>query len=393
MKYEDIVGHSLEPNPDYEYLFLMPSGKYNDTVKLTDEDKKSVKILCKEPYAQEYYNKYVSSDRCNIACKDLMLNQIYDVRPVSINNQDKLIHCIEVESGSSVFVPVSDVKNKNELTTGTILKVLLQKNDNGFNFASMKKADKVICFKTLQQYLENGTDFDVVVKELVRGGFIASFENTIDCFIPGAHAAANIIYDFESYLGKTIHVVVDNYDSASNMFIVSHKKYIKKILPERVKDINFGTKYKGVLTSDPTKFGIFVEFAINPKYGPIYTGLIHVSELVDKYANLKQGDEVEFYVSRVLYDREKKNFKINLTFDASKIDEENVFWQDMKDNKEGKEFNFMIEDKKLIISDGVEDGFSISVSAYGFENEALGKTKVVLSYVDHINKQVGLNFL
>ena len=68
-------------------------------------------------------------------------------------------------------------------------------------------------------------------------------------------------------LHKEIPVMVENFDSVNNLFIVSYKKYIKETLPQKVSDLSFGQKYTGTLTNNPYDFGVFVEFQ------NYYTGL------------------------------------------------------------------------------------------------------------------------
>jgi ribosomal protein S1 len=274
---------------------------------------------------------------------------------------------------------------------GESFKVMVIKSKDGYNYASRKKCEHVIDLSTLKEYLENGTDFDVKIENLVRGGFIAKFNGTVDCFLPGAHAAANVIYDFESYLGKTVRVCVDNFDQGSNMYIVSHKKYIKKILPERIQDIEYGQKYSGVLTSDPTKFGIFVEFEIDPAYGPIYTGLIKFGN-DNSLKNMKQGDEIEFYVSNVSLNG--RGCKINLVTNLDDVPAENLEWQAKKNATVGKEFDYICIDGKLTVMDSNENEiYSLLVDPSSYSNGELTKyKKVIVNDVDVINKNVSLSF-
>ena len=48
---------------DFDLLFSQGNSKFNQTIKLTSEDQRSgLKIFCKEPYAQELYDMYFSSN-------------------------------------------------------------------------------------------------------------------------------------------------------------------------------------------------------------------------------------------------------------------------------------------------------------------------------------------
>src|SRR5699024_3349008 len=81
--------------------------------------------------------------------------------------------------------------------------------------------------------------------------------------------------------------------------VVSHKEYIKKIIPKRIEKLDIDdTIYTGEITGT-TKFGVFVEFQ------EYLTGMIHVSELDEdtmqkhKKRILKPGTEIEFRVKEV----------------------------------------------------------------------------------------------
>jgi ribosomal protein S1 len=272
-----------EPDSMYDYLFDQPKGKYNTNVKLSNEDKANgTRILCKEPYAQSLYNLYNKVENYDsIVSKDLNIGEVYEVSAISYNTKDRLVSCEEINSKTSVYVPYSELKEGESITSGKPFSVMITQNRKGVMYGSVKKCAKIVNFKKLDQYLTDGTIFDVKIINLIKGGFIAMFDDSLECFIPGAHAAANIIYDFNSYIGRTIKVMVDNYDQASNLYVVSHKKYIKNILPQKINDLEFGKKYQGKLTSQPTKFGIFVEF------NEIFTGLIHIAEF-DNYNHFRK---------------------------------------------------------------------------------------------------------
>lgn len=387
--YEQLCRSWVGPSDEYDYLFEMPTGKYNETIGTAPGEK----ILCKEKYALDAYRAYIGDTRFILKSKDLPIYSIQEVRAVAFMSTDKLVKCNEVNSGIEVYVPLSEIKGdlRDAVMNGESFKVMIIKSKDGYNYASRKKCEHVIDISTLKEYLENGTDFDVKIETLVRGGFIAKFNGTVDCFLPGAHAAANVIYDFESYLGRTVRVCVDNFDQGSNMYIVSHKKYIKKIMPDRIQDIEYGQKYKGVLTSDPTKFGIFVEFEIDPAYGPIYTGLIKFGN-DNSLKNMKQGDEIEFYVSNVSLNG--RGCKINLVTNLDDVPAENLEWQAKKNATVGKKFDYICIDGKLTVMDSNENEiYSLLIDPSSYSNGELTKyKKVVVNEVDVINKNVSLSF-
>ena len=136
--------------------------------------------------------------------------------------------------------------------------------------------------------------------------------------MPGSLAAANKITDFESYIGKEMHVMIEGYVEAKDIFIVSYKKYLNRIMDSKIQELDLTKKYKGYVTGT-SDFGVFVE------WDDIYTGLIHKTEFAEgnSLATLSPGIEIEFYVKEI-----KDNNRLTLTLDQPL--ERNVIIQDLE---------------------------------------------------------------
>lgn len=383
-----------QPDSKYDYLFEDNSSKYNENVKLTKFDKNNnTRILCKEPYAQSLYDLYSKSSTDIVVKKDLDVGSIYTAKVTSYNASDRLVTCEEVNSKSSIYVSISEFKDNDFLQNKKPFELMIVNDFNGTVYGSIKKCANIVNLKLLNTYLENNTVFEITISRLIRGGFIAVFDNSIECFLPGAHAAANVIHDFESYIGKTIKVMVDNYDPASRLFVLSHKKYIRHILPDKIKTLEFGKKYSGYLTSKPTKFGIFVEF------DEIFTGLIHITEFENYESfikNIKQGDQIDFYITRILIDANGK-YKINLTLDYDRIDEINIIWNEYKNTITDKTFDYSYdidtESIKIIDSSNGNTILSLIVPHEAIKDSVFKKTKIKILDIDVIHKKIGFDFV
>lgn len=134
-----------------------------------------------------------------------------------------------------------------------------------------------------------------------QGGFIISVQG-IDGFLPGSLAAANIVRDFDSMIGKTVPVMVEDYLQESSTFVFSYKKYLTHVLPTKIEELDVEKKYTGTITG-LAKYGIFVEF------DEIFTGLLHSSKmsstLKEKFKNFEfnPGDEIEFWIKEITSDK------------------------------------------------------------------------------------------
>jgi len=133
------------------------------------------------------------------------------------------------------------------------------------------------------------------------GGFLVNVSG-IEGFLPGSLAAANIVRDFDSMLGKEVYVMVEDYLKDAGTFVFSHKKYLNYILPSKIESLSMEDRYEGTITGT-AKFGIFVEF------NEIFTGLIHTSKMTPvmreefKTGKYTPGDTVSFWIKEITSDK------------------------------------------------------------------------------------------
>lgn len=133
------------------------------------------------------------------------------------------------------------------------------------------------------------------------GGFLISVAG-IEGFLPGSLAATNKIVNFDSYVGKEINVMVEDYLKESNTFVFSNKRYVSHILPKKMDSLSSEDAYIGTVTGT-AKYGIFIEF------DEIFTGLLHNSKMTEitrkKFINneFKSGEEIQFWVREVTADK------------------------------------------------------------------------------------------
>jgi len=327
-------------------------GKYNNSIVLTEADKKSgTRVLCKESYAQEVYDLYREYEsRTGIelhTLKDLQIGQLYEVTATTIHFAREEIKTVEKNTGIEIAIPFKEYSgNLDKLKSGenTTFKVILTRANDNCEFIGSEKKSRTINYRDeMLAHHENNTWFEVTINKLIKGGYIATYKNEIECFIPGSQAGANVIKDFSVLLGKTINVMVDNYDKSNDLFIVSYKKYIKHSLPTKVSDLRFGKLYSGKLTNKPYDFGVFVELE------NYYTGLVHSSDF-ENYEevkrNLRAGDNLDVYVKGVSYQKKKNQYRIVLSLNKDSIPEELIKWDQLKDDLEGNEFDFTLISEK-----------------------------------------------
>lgn len=386
------------PNsPDFDLIYGQTNSKFNTSIKLTESDSAAgMKIYCKENYAQDLYEMYSShSSHSMISIKDFSEGQLCTVIAKSIDFDNKLIVTYEKHSKSSIFIPFRDFSEEPSLLVNgdypREFKAIITKVDSGEFYASEKQCAAISYRDTLNDFLKNDKWFYVKVISLVKGGYLALYKGTVKCFLPGSHAAANVIRDFNDYLNTEIPVMIENYDSVNDLYIISYKKYIKHTLPQKVYDLEFGKKYTGILTNKPYEFGIFIEFQ------NYYTGLLHKSEFanyIEDTSTFKSGDVLDFYIKDIIV--KKGEPRIILTNDLAKVDQEKITWQKLKNEIEGQTLNFVLNKDNFFIEITIPETNEIFKNDV---NHLKGKFRipndgeVKILKVDTIRKTLKLDFI
>ena len=384
-------------NEELEILFSQGNSKINNSVKLSEADRKAnVKIFCKEPYAQDLYDSYFGSEaghQLPTASKDIPVGEIRTVSLKKIDFAMSMVEMEDVSSMTSIFVPFREFSQEPSLSLlneDRKYKVMIYKSNMSEILGSEKKCAALTLREDVEYFTKNNKWFYVKVVELIKGGYLAIYKNQIKCFLPGSHAAANVIRDFSEYLHKEIPVMVENYDSVNNLFIVSYKKYIKETLPQKVSDLSFSQKYTGTLTNNPYDFGIFVEFQ------NYYTGLIHKSDFENDAAfkefskGLRSGNQIDFWVKDVV--QKKGEYRIILTTNPDSIDPVKKSWQSLKDGIENQILNYSYSKGSMTMTLPDEQTISVSVSATVMQDHSVDG-RVLIQKVDVIKQNLGFEVL
>lgn len=385
-------------SPNFDDSIFQNTGKYNTLIKLTEEDTKNrVKVFCKEPYAQALYDAMIAYDKSSGITefnKDLTEGQVYKVRAKTISAQDRMIYAEESNSKCMVSIPFREYsKSLDNLAKGheklEFLVTLYKVTQHGEFLASEKKALSISYKQELFDHLKNNTWFDVKITKLIKGGYLAIYNKEIECFIPGSHAAANVVHNFSDLLGKTLTVMVDNYDTANNLFILSYKKYVTASMPVMISELQFDKEYVGTLTNRPYDFGVFIEFE------NYYTGLVHKSEFEnydEVLKKMKSGDKLNVYVKDVT--SKNGQYRIVLTLNPEQVNNEKLQWQTLRNRTENQSFRYSISESNNSISIEIDgENFEVALRRKDLERNLNKYPLVKVFKVDPINKRLKFEFV
>jgi small subunit ribosomal protein S1 len=275
----------------------------NKKVKARSGDK----VYCHEDYASSLYALINGTDQEISSGKDLIDGEMYNCSIASVRENDALA---QTSTGQTVYIDLKkERKDAQRLNVpgaifmpGEEIKVTVR-NVNGTFYGSVIECHiQNLKAEFFNQIKKENLAYEARVESVNKGGYMVDVQG-IKCFLPGSLAAANKISDFDSLIGKTFYVMIDGYVAAKDIFVVSYKKYLSKIMEQKIQELDLTKKYKGHVTGT-SNFGVFVEWE------DVYTGLIHKTEFENQTVDgFNPGDEIEFYIKEV-----KEDNRLTLTF-------------------------------------------------------------------------------
>ena len=198
--------------------------------------------------------------------------------------------------------------------------VISPNDGEGYVLLSRVKALRITEQEDIEEAFKNNSEIAVFVKEVVKGGVVASYGG-IRIFIPGSQAGRGRI-ELDTLVGKELQVKIIELDFNDRKVVASRRIIEEEAYNKEKKalwsTIKSGEKREGVVTRI-VKFGAFVDL------GGI-EGLIHVSDLAWERVNnaediVSLGDKVEVFVAEVdeakgrialvLKDVEKEPWKVH----------------------------------------------------------------------------------
>jgi len=289
----------------------------NNSIKEIKNTSKHI-LYCREPYSKDLYSLFTGENSLSVK-KDLEKGdnvKIVNIIPVNesivtlellggltidvdLNREKKFLQLFGFENTRDFIFTISSKEYlKNFLAQNLYVCVLEAKN--GLKVSLLLAYLQKVKEEFMEQIKSPSKAYVAKINQANKGGFFVEVQG-VEAFMPGSLAAPNKIIDFQTYVGKEVVVMVEDFLVEMNSFIVSHKKYIEHVLPKKIDELNLDMKFTGAITGT-SKYGIFVEFE------EICTGLLHVSKMKEdtlrKFNNreYKAGESIDFYISEITKD-------------------------------------------------------------------------------------------
>ena len=285
------------PGFDWEtYLSDSPKLRENKKIKKHPGDKS--KVYCHLPYAQELYEAYYGK---SLDLQEPIEGSVVNGKVVSVGGEIALID-VNWREDATLDLSKENPEYIKYIQAGFPIEVIIEKvSKSGKSYSIAASYSKNIQAKKKDEILSSiGTPvaYSAKVKELIHGGYFVDIDG-VKCFMPGSLGGMNKLVNFEILLGKTIYVMPINYSKEKDYIVVSHRDYLKQLVPSAISSLEFAKQYEGFVTGT-SKHGIFVEF------NECLTGLIARKDidksLLDDFDNrkIKSGQSISFYVSEII---------------------------------------------------------------------------------------------
>lgn len=223
---------------------------------------------------------------------------------------------VDISHKSDGFIANSEFSFDPEDSPADIIKpgdevnVLIMKLESkeGYTVLSRRRAEYEMAWNTLSRFSKSKDLVSVRVASKVEGGLVVSY-NGIKGFIPASQVTKEAEESLDTFIGKSLEVIVIQVDRKRRKVIFSHKvgkpKMSREDAARLIDGVEIGQVRGGKITS-VKDFGVFVDL------GGI-EGLVHISEISWSRVGhpsevLRSGQDVQVFVLGV----DRENLKISL---------------------------------------------------------------------------------
>ncbi len=155
-------------------------------------------------------------------------HDIVSARVIALNRKE-----IAVNLGYNVdaIIPASELRYNPDLKVGDQIDVYIEENGNnqGQFVVSHKKARLSKTWDKINEVFNSNETIKVYVKSRTKGGLIVDALG-MEAFLPGSQIDIVKVFDYDSYIGKTLDVKVIKINIEYKNVIVSHKEVVSENL-------------------------------------------------------------------------------------------------------------------------------------------------------------------
>lgn len=257
-------------------------------------------------------------EEMNQEVMDVKAIEVGDVVTGTVTKVEEKQVLVNIGYKSDGIVPISElsslhIESASEIVNvGDSLQLKVTKLEDDAVILSKRAVDAENAWGELEEKFNSGEVFDVVVKDVVKGGLVVDLG--VRGFIPASLVEAHFVEDFSEYNGKSLSVKLVELDKEKNRVILSHRAVVEEQQSQQKRKTIGSLKVGQVLQGTVqrlTNFGAFVDI------GGI-DGLVHISQLSHEHVSkpsdvVEEGQSVQVKVLSVDLDNERISLSIKET--------------------------------------------------------------------------------
>lgn len=285
-------------NPEFDYLFEDTKSKFN-----TSDNPEFMDIL-KESFSKTGNIKSIPTS-----------GDILEAEYLGLSDDQYVFYVNGLKDDIRVDVKPSETKYLGDIEKGEKFDIAINMVNSDSNFlikGSVSELYESRAHETLQS-MDNDTPVFAEIISLNPTGYeVEVLYNgvSLKAFMPKTLAGVNRLSEPESIVGEKFEVMVESYSEQRGTYVVSRKAYLQSLIPEAVKQLEYGVAYNGIVTGT-APFGVFVQL------NECLTGMIYKTNInpdwQDRIHEIDTGFEIDFYIKEVIKEKGKNNYKIILT--------------------------------------------------------------------------------
>lgn len=194
--------------------------------------------------------------------------------------------CKQLKKGKKIEVLITDVKETPYVIKGSVAELVRMNVE-----------------QKMKMFFDNDVAIEGTVKEIIPAGYLIDIEIdgiVVDAFMPNTLADVNKMHDTNILLNSKIMIMLETLQQDKGIYVVSRKKYLKTLIPDKIKQLKKQPKdkvYTGHVTGT-RDFGIFVQFE------DCLTGMIHKANIREDYRDkintIQPGTLIDFYIKDII---------------------------------------------------------------------------------------------
>ena len=160
-------------------------------------------------------------DEIEKSLKRIYKDDVLDGTVISAGEEEVLVNINYTSDG---IIPREEMAEGYDYSEGSEISVLvLNPHDEAGNvILSHKQAEEIVGWEDLEEAYRKKEKLHATVKEVVKGGVSAVYRS-VRCFIPGSLLSYRYVEDMNTYVGKELEVVVEDFDRESKRVVLSRK--------------------------------------------------------------------------------------------------------------------------------------------------------------------------